>query len=127
RHRVAPMIAPMTQRLLRRGLAGTAMLLLGIVLFQFINPFIADSLGGPEGLESLVRQLPPALQALGQMSPEFLAVTGLAGYLSKGYDHPVYVVLAVSAMVGYAGRAKSGRAACRERGRSWGAAVAPEG
>jgi ABC-type transport system involved in multi-copper enzyme maturation permease subunit len=102
------MLYPMTRRLLRRGLAGTLMLLLGVMLFQFINPFIADSLGGAEGLEGLVNQLPPAMQQLAQMSPDFLAMTGLAGYLSRGYDHPVYFILSISAMVGFAGRAIAG-------------------
>lgn len=98
----------MTRRLLRQGLAGTLMLLLGVVLFQFVYPFIADSLGGAEGLEGLVRQLPPAMQTLAQMSPEFLSVTGIAGFISRGYDHPVYLVLAISAVVAYTGRAIAG-------------------
>jgi ABC-2 type transport system permease protein len=102
------MIVPMTRRLLAQGLVGTAMLLLGVMAFQLINPFIADSLGGPEGLEGLVEQLPPAMQTLAQMSPDFLAMTGLAGYLSRGYDHPVYFILSISAMVGLAGRSIAG-------------------
>jgi len=102
------MVSAMTRRLLRRGLVGTLLLLAGVMVFQFINPFIAESLGGPEGLESLVNQLPPAMQQLAQMSPDFLAMTGLAGYLSRGYDHPVYFILSISAMVGFAGRAIAG-------------------
>lgn len=102
------MVRAMTTRLLRRGLAGTLLLLAGAMVFQFVNPFIGESLGGPEGLESLVNQLPPAMQQLAQMSPDFLAITGLAGYLSRGYDHPVYLVLMISAMVAYAGRAIAG-------------------
>lgn len=102
------MVAAMVRRLLRRGFAGTVLLLAGVMVFQFINPFIAESLGGPEGLESLVNQLPPAMQQLAQMSPDFLAMTGLPGYLSRGYDHPVYFILSISAMVGFAGRAIAG-------------------
>lgn len=102
------MIAPMARRLLAQGLIGTAMLLLGLMVFQLVNPFIAESLGGPEGLEGLVEQLPPAMQTLAQMSPDFLAMTGLAGYLSRGYDHPVYFILSISAMVGLAGRSIAG-------------------
>jgi ABC-type transport system involved in multi-copper enzyme maturation permease subunit len=102
------MLTAMTRRLLRQGLAGTAMLLLGVLAFQFIYPFIADSLGGEQGLSNLVKQLPPAMQALAQMSPEFLAMTGVAGFLSRGYDHPVYLVLSIAAMVAFTGRAIAG-------------------
>jgi ABC-type transport system involved in multi-copper enzyme maturation permease subunit len=102
------MLSAMVRRLLRQGLAGTAMLLLGVVLFQFIYPFIADSLGGKQGLSNIVGQLPPAMQALAQMSPEFLAMTGVAGFLSRGYDHPVFLVLSIAAMVAFTGRAIAG-------------------
>jgi ABC-type transport system involved in multi-copper enzyme maturation permease subunit len=102
------MLLAMVRRLLRQGLVGTAMLLLGVAAFQFIYPFITDSLGGTKGLEGLVRQLPPAMQALAQMSPEFLAMTGVAGFLSRGYDHPVYLVLSIAAMVAFTGRAIAG-------------------
>lgn len=102
------MIGPLTRRLLGRGLVGMAMLLFGIMVFQFVNPFIADSLGGTEGLERLIEQLPPAMQTLAQMSPEFVALTGLAGYLSRGYDHPVFMILLLSAVVGFVGRSIAG-------------------
>ena len=102
------MLTAMVRRLLRQGLVGSAMLLLGMVAFQLIYPFITDSLGGEEGLSSLVSQLPPAMQALAQMSPEFLAMTGAPGFLSRGYDHPVYLVLAIAAMVAFTGRVIGG-------------------
>ncbi len=102
------MLLAMVRRQLRQGLVGTAMLLLGVAIFQFIYPFITDSLGGEEGLSNLVRQLPAEMQALAQMSPEFLAMTGSAGFLSRGYDHPVYLVLSIAAMVAYTGRAIGG-------------------
>lgn len=84
------------------------MLVLGLMTFQFINPFIADALGGAEGLAALLEQLPPSLQALVQISPEFMAITGLAGYLSLSYDHPLQHVLVMSAIVGFAGRSIAG-------------------
>ena len=102
------MMRAMILRLLGRGLAGTIMLLLGVMIFQFINPFIADSIGGEEGLERLVASLPPGLRTLAQISPDFIALTGLAGYLSLAYDHPVYLVLVISAIVGFAGRSIAG-------------------
>lgn len=102
------MMSAMITRLLRRGLAGTLMLLLGVMIFQFINPFIADSIGGEEGLERLIDLLPPGLRTLAQISPDFIALTGLAGYLSLGYDHPVYLVLVMSAVIGYTGRSLAG-------------------
>lgn len=102
------MLVAMVRRLLRQGLAGTALLLLGVVVFQFIYPFITDSLGGEEGLENLVSQLPPSMQALAQMSPEFLAISGTAGFLARGFDHPVYLVLSIAAMVAFTGRAIGG-------------------
>jgi ABC-2 type transport system permease protein len=102
------MLVALVRRLLRQGLIGTLMLLLGVVLFQFVYIFIADSLGGSAGLENLVGQLPPAMQALAQMSPEFLAMTGIVGFISRGYDHPVYLVLSIAAMVAFTGRAIAG-------------------
>ncbi len=40
------MMTAMIRRLLQRGLAGALMLLLGVMIFQFVNPIIADSIGG---------------------------------------------------------------------------------
>ncbi len=102
------MVAAMLTRLLRQGLAGTLFLLAGVLLFQFVYPFIADSMGGASGLENLVSQLPPAMQALAQLSPEFLAMTGIAGFISRAYDHPVYLILSIAAMVAFTGRAIAG-------------------
>lgn len=102
------MMTAMVRRLLQRGLAGTLMLLLGVMIFQFVNPFIADSIGGEEGLSRLIELLPPGLQTLAQISPDFIALTGLAGYLSLGYDHPVYLVLVMSAIIGFTSRSIAG-------------------
>jgi ABC-2 type transport system permease protein len=98
----------MTGRILRRGLAGLASLLFLIALFMFVNPLIADSLGGPGGIESILERLPPALQALTRTRPEFIAVSGLAGYLSVSFSHPVYMGIAAVALVGFAARALAG-------------------
>jgi hypothetical protein len=102
------MIVPMVQRLLRQGLVGTVLLGVGLMIFQFVNPFIADALGGAQGLAGLIEQLPPSIQALAQISPEFMAISGLPGYLSLSYDHPLYHVLVMSAVVGFSGRSIAG-------------------
>ncbi len=98
----------LTARLLRRGLAGLAALLLGVAVFELVNPFVADSLGGPQGLEGILRSLPPALQAFTKSQPEFIAVSGLAGYLSLGFTHPLYLTLASAALVGFGARTLAG-------------------
>ena len=98
----------MTGRVLRRGWAGLVSLLALIALFMFVNPLIADSLGGPGGIETILDQLPPALQALTRTRPEFIAVSGLAGYLSVSFSHPVYMGVASVALVGFAARALAG-------------------
>jgi ABC-2 type transport system permease protein len=98
----------MTARLLRRGLAGLLSLLLLVAIFMFVNPLIADSLGGPEGLEPFLNALPPAIQALTRTRPEFIAVSGLAGYLSVSFTHPVYLAIAAVAVVGFAARSLAG-------------------
>ena len=97
-----------TGRLLRRGWAGLLSLLVLIALFMFVNPLVADSLGGPEGIESLLDRLPPALQALARTQPEFIAVSGLGGYLAVAFTHPVYVAIAAVALVGFAARSLAG-------------------
>lgn len=102
------MMTAMIRRLLQRGMVGTVMLLIGVMIFQFANPFIADSFGGEEGLQRMIELLPPGLRTLAQLSPEFIALTGLAGYLSLAYDHPVYLVLVMSAVVGFASRSIAG-------------------
>lgn len=101
-------VGRMTGRLLGRGLAGLLALLLGVALFELIQPLVADSLGGPEGLEPFLRALPPALQALTRSRPEFIAVSGLAGYLSLGFTHPLYLVLAATTIIGFACRGLAG-------------------
>ncbi len=101
-------VSRMTARLLRRGLAGLVAMLLGVAAFEMVNPFVADSLGGPQGLEGILRSLPPALQAFTRTQPEFIAVSGLAGFLSLGFTHPLYLTLAAAALVGFCARTLAG-------------------
>jgi ABC-2 type transport system permease protein len=97
----------MTGRLLRRGLAGLVALLLGVAIFQVIQALVVESIGA-SGLTSLLDTLPPALRTLARVQPEFLALSGLAGYLSFGFTHPLYLVLACTAVVGFATRSLAG-------------------
>lgn len=101
-------LAPMTWRLLGRGLAGTLSLLLGVWIFEAIQSPIAASLGGPEGLNPFLEALPPAFQAVMKTRPEFIMLSGLAGYLSIGFTHPLFLLLTSSAIVGFAARSLAG-------------------
>lgn len=98
----------MTARLLRRGLAGLLSFLVGVWLFQLIQPLVADSMGGAEQLALLVERLPPVFQALIQTRPEFIAISGLAGYLSLGFTHPLYYVVTTTAVIGFGCRSLAG-------------------
>jgi ABC-2 type transport system permease protein len=98
----------MTGRVLRHGLPGLVALLLGIVLFEFVQPVVIASFGGAAGLNAIMERIPPALQAFARTRPEFLALSGLSGYLSLGFTHPLYLVLAGAAVVGFAARTLAG-------------------
>jgi ABC-2 type transport system permease protein len=98
----------MTGRVLRSGLPGLVALLLGIALFEFVQPLVIASFGGARGLDAIMDRIPPALQAFTRTRPEFLALSGLAGYLSLGFTHPLYIVLAGAAVVGFAARSLAG-------------------
>ena len=52
--------------------------------------------------------IPPALRAFTRTRPEFLALSGLAGYLSLGFTYPLYLVLAGAAVIGFAARSLAG-------------------
>lgn len=101
-------IARMTGRVLRSGLPGLIALLVGIALFEFVQPLVIASFGGAQGLDAIMDRLPPALQAFTRTRPEFLALSGLAGYLSLGFTHPLYIVLAGAAVIGFAARSLAG-------------------
>jgi ABC-type transport system involved in multi-copper enzyme maturation permease subunit len=101
-------IVRMTGRVLRSGLPGLIALLLGIAFFEFVQPLVIASFGGARGLDAIMDRIPPALQAFTRTRPEFLALSGLAGYLSLGFSHPLYIVLAGAAVVGFAARSLAG-------------------
>lgn len=104
----AAAVLRMTARVLRGGLPGLIALLLGIGFFEFVQPLVIASFGGARGLDAIMDRIPPALQAFTRTRPEFLALSGLAGYLSLGFSHPLYIVLAGAAVVGFAARSLAG-------------------
>jgi ABC-2 type transport system permease protein len=101
-------IIRMTSRLISRGRMGLFALLLGIMLFELIQPPIAAALGGPKGLEALLSALPPQMRALTRARPELIAMSGLAGYLSLGFTHIIYLVLTSVALLNFATRTLAG-------------------
>ncbi|MCC6313826.1 MAG: ABC transporter permease subunit [Thermomicrobiales bacterium] len=101
-------VGALTGRALARGLAGLIALLGGIALFEAIQPVVIESFGGAEVMAALIQRLPPALQAFARSRPEFAAVNGLPGLLSVGFTHPLYLVLAISAVVGFTARTLAG-------------------
>jgi ABC-2 type transport system permease protein len=56
-------------------------------------------------------RVPPAFQAFARTRPEFLAMTGLPGYLSLGFTHPIYIVMAGAAVISFAARVLAGEMA----------------
>ena len=98
----------MTGRLLGRGLVGLVGILILIGLFTAVQAPIVDSIGGAPGLAYLMQRLPPVLVALSRTRPEFLAATGLTGFLAVAYTHPLMLLLAGAAVVGFAARSLAG-------------------
>ncbi|HEV2107980.1 MAG TPA: ABC transporter permease subunit [Thermomicrobiales bacterium] len=98
----------MTGRVLRRGIVGLLSLAFGMLIFELVIPPVADSFGGAGGLQPLLESLPPAIQALTRTRPEFIAVSGLAGYLATGFTHPLYITLATAALIGFTARGLAG-------------------
>lgn len=95
-------------RSLRNGAAGLIAILAGIILFEAAQPLVIASLGGASSLDAIMARVPPALQMLARARPEFLAMSGLMGYLSLGYTHPLYLLLTCAAVVSFASRSLAG-------------------
>ena len=62
-------IPRMTGRVLRSGLPGLVALLVGIALFEFVQPLVIASFGGAQGLDAIMERIPPALQAFTRTRP----------------------------------------------------------
>jgi ABC-2 type transport system permease protein len=101
-------LARMTGRLLGRGLAGLVALIVGVALFELMQAPVVASFGGAVGITALIESLPPAFQAVARTRPEFTTMAGLAGSLSAGFTHPLYIVLTLAAIVGLVSRSLAG-------------------
>ena len=93
---------------LRRSRAAIIALFIGIALFEFIQPVAIKSFGDLDRITPLLGIVPPAFWALMNVTPDFLTATGLSGFLSLGFTHPIYIVLASTSIVWYACRALAG-------------------
>jgi ABC-2 type transport system permease protein len=98
----------MTGRVLRSGMIGLLALLAGIALFEFVQPIVIASFGGASGLDAIMARIPPAVRVFVRARPEFLAMSGLPGYLSLGFTHPLYIILTGAAVIGFAARSLAG-------------------
>src|SRR5829696_6600405 len=101
----------MTGRGLRAGIWGLVALLVAIAGFTFVQPLVIASFGGASALDAIMSRVPPAFQAFARTRPEFLAITGLPGYLSLGFTHPIYIVMAGAAVISFASRVLAGEMA----------------
>jgi len=98
----------MTRRTLKRSLSGTIFLMVGLFIFEFVQPLVADSLGGGAGVAAMIERLPPTFQSILKTQPEFVALSGLPGYLSLGFSHPIYYVLTTAALAALICRSLAG-------------------
>jgi ABC-type transport system involved in multi-copper enzyme maturation permease subunit len=94
--------------MLRRSRIGLAVLMLGIVAFEMIQPVAIKSFGDLDRLQPLLQYLPNSFWAMMNVTPDFLGSFGLAGYLSLGYTHPVYLILTSTTVVWFASRVLAG-------------------
>jgi ABC-2 type transport system permease protein len=98
----------LTGRVLRNGLPGLIAVSLGIALFEFVQPILFTQFGGERELEAMVKLIPPVVQALARTQSEFLALSGLPGYLALGFTYPLYLVLAGAAVISFAANSLAG-------------------
>lgn len=108
--RLATILA-LTRRGLRAGIWGLVALVAAIAGFTFVQPLVIASFGGASALDAIMSRVPPAFQAFARTRPEFLAMTGLPGYLSLGFTHPIYIVMSGAAVISFAARVLAGEMA----------------
>jgi ABC-2 type transport system permease protein len=104
-------ILALAGRGLRSGIWSLVALVAAIAAFTFVQPVVIASFGGASALDALMSRIPPAFQAFARTRPEFLAMTGLPGYLSLGFTHPIYIVMSGAAVISFAARVLAGEMA----------------
>ena len=93
---------------LRRSLAGIVALLLGIALFELVQPVAIASFGDLDRITPLLGIVPPSFWALLNVTPEFVQGAGLAGFLALGFTHPIYHVLVSTTVIWFVARGLAG-------------------
>lgn len=93
---------------LRRTRTAVIALWFGIAIFEFIQPVALKSFGDLDRITPLLGIVPPAFWSLLNVTPDFLTATGLSGFLSLGFTHPIYILLASTSIIWYACRALAG-------------------
>ncbi|MGI8474812.1 MAG: ABC transporter permease [Thermomicrobiales bacterium] len=93
---------------LRRSSIGLLSLLIGIAVFELIQPIALRSFGDLDRLAPLLSIVPPSFWALMNVTPDFLTTVGLAGYLSLGFTHPAYLILSTTTVVWFVARSLAG-------------------
>jgi putative exporter of polyketide antibiotics len=94
--------------ILRRSRLGLLSLLVGIAAFEVIQPIAVKSFGNLDRLTPFLSMLPSSFWAMMNVTPDFLGSFGLAGYLSLGYTHPVYLILTETVVIWFASRTIAG-------------------
>src|SRR5215204_3299200 len=94
--------------LMRRSVSGLAALLVGLALFEFIQPIAIASFGDLDRLQAVLQYVPPGFLKSFNITPEFLETAGLAGFLALGFTHPVYHLLSAATVIWFASRSLAG-------------------
>ena len=93
---------------LRRGAVGIVSLLIGLALFELVQPVAIASFGDLDRLTPLLQIVPPSFWALLNVTPDFVESAGLAGYLALGFTHPVFHVLVATTVIWFVARGLAG-------------------
>lgn len=93
---------------LRRSAVGIVSLLVGLALFELVQPVAIASFGDLDRLTPLLKVVPPSFWALLNVTPDFVQSAGLAGYLALGFTHPVFHVLVATTVIWFVARGLAG-------------------
>src|SRR6188508_3223947 len=93
---------------MRRSKVGLVAFLLGVTLFEFIQPVAIASFRELAMMQAIASYVPPAFLAMFNMPPGFLEQASLSGFLSLGFSHPVYHLLSAASIIWLATRSLTG-------------------